>query len=67
MMWNHVRYPDESNGEWGEMLITTENGSLKIGIWDGFYWEYDGAYHTAESVKAWMKLPEPYDERSERR
>ena len=60
--WVHGRYPDERRGEYGDMLITDEAGIVRIGVWDGFYWEWDGSSHLAESVKAWALLPEAYRE-----
>ena len=60
--WISDRYPDERLGEFDEMLITTADGLVKIASWDGFYWEYDGHSHLAESVKAWAPCPTPYRE-----
>ena len=57
----HTEDPKESDlNIWGEALITTADGFLKIGTWNGQEWEFTVGWCGSKEVTAWAKLPEPF-------
>ena len=59
--WIAHRLPKEDElNEWGEVLITNSNGWVEVAEWTGSQFRINKQYVTAEYVKAWAKMPQPY-------
>lgn len=59
--WIAHRLPKEEDlNEDGEVMITNEYGAEKIAVWTGSEFWVNGKEVTADYVKAWGKMPEPY-------
>ena len=61
--WVAHRLPKEEDlNEDGEVLVTNANGWVEVAEWTGSEFRINKQYVTAEYVKAWAKMPEPYKE-----
>ena len=59
--WVAHRLPREEDlNEDGEVLITNWYGREEVAEWTGSEFRINKQYVTAEYVKAWAKMPEPY-------
>ena len=65
-MWIKNRLPDESKGEFGELLIKTQSGKIKVACYDdtrNVWVDENGSYLTTDEVKEWQRILEDIDER----
>ena len=59
--WIAHKLPKEEDlNEWGEVLITNSNGWVEKAVWTGSEFWVNGKEVTADYVKAWGRMPEPY-------